>query len=244
MFNKLDSIGFFPEKEVLNDNEERHYRIDVNKGTGLIVETNKKSIKETYSLINYSHNSLKNKEYKLYTIQLVPKAIEEGKVVSDNIMPTHKKGLNKSFANIEYECEINGIPILMRLSIKKGLHKNKFWVHYIFTKNITDSNPSKGIDANDLGEKSFGDNDIVTQPIENSNSKSEIDGKKSKDDAFVVTDDGDLFFGKENGALDEVNPDDELGRTYGEIIEDEVNAGNSSRIDIRRLSNSRRSLAT
>lgn len=61
-------------------------------------------------------------------------------------------------------------------------------------------------------------NSIISDSSEKSNSESEIEGKSSKDDAFVVTDDGDLFFGEESGALDEVNPDDEPGRTYGGYI--------------------------
>lgn len=61
------------------------------------------------------------------------------------------------------------------------------------------------------------------------------DVRYSKDDGFYFNEDDDLSFGESTGALDEIDPYDEFERTYGEIIDDEVEVSKHDKIDINKL---------
>lgn len=113
---------------------EKRSRIDTNEESGMVIETNKSSISETFNESNYGRLGKFKKLAKLSTVRMLPEIIKNGKLIADNIPNQYQNSANKTFAYIAYDTEADGIPITVKLDIKKSPIKNKMWVHSIITE--------------------------------------------------------------------------------------------------------------
>lgn len=104
------------------------------------IEINRSGIEETFDHKNFGSRGRFIRIAKLATIRHIDEAIEKGKLVNDDVANEHdSKDFNKNFAYIEYQTEIDGSSVVLKLSIKKSQQKNKFWVHSIYVqKNATE----------------------------------------------------------------------------------------------------------
>lgn len=131
VFNTLLEEGFFI-------NAETRSRTDANEESGMVIETNKSSISETFNQANFARLGKFKKIAKLATVRALPEIIKKGTLISDNVPNQYQNSTNKSFAYIAYDTVIDGVPITVKLDIKKSPSKNKLWVHSIVTeKNST-----------------------------------------------------------------------------------------------------------
>lgn len=133
VFETLNNENFFEDKESST-------RTDVNIEKGMIIETNKKGIKETFDFDNYSRLGKNKKIAKLATIRLIPEVIKYGHVVADNVPNKYNnRDTNKQYAYIEHRATVEGIDSIIKIAIKKTPQKNKFWVHSVYViKNAND----------------------------------------------------------------------------------------------------------
>lgn len=108
-------------------------RTDVNDETGMVVETNRSGINETFSYENFYRNSKQLKLLKLFAVEKIPEVIKRGKVIADNVLNYHGN-YDIKFAYIQGSVDVNEIPIELKLTIKKSREGNKFWVHTVEQK--------------------------------------------------------------------------------------------------------------
>lgn len=115
----LRKEGFFDNNEVINEE------------SGMIVRINSKGIKETLgSGKRFQTLPRELKEYKVATLRSLPNIIRTGHVIEDEVDNIHVEDGYK-FAYIGNEVEIDGKPVNVRVSIKKRLNSNQFWIHNI-----------------------------------------------------------------------------------------------------------------
>lgn len=177
----LVNEGFFT-------NKTERSRTDINEESGMVIETNKSGIDETFSLKNYARLGIKKKVIKLLTVRHLPEIIRSGRLVADNVPNQYKNSENKNFAYIEYIGEIEGIQIALQIDIKKSPQKNKFWVHKIVaTENASDF-PASIKNDTEAGHSTAGDKDIIHQNEAIVNRKlsisEEISEENSSDTAY------------------------------------------------------------
>lgn len=131
-------------------NVEERSRTDINEASGMVIETNKSGIDETFDINNFRRVGMTKKIAKLATIRMLPEIIKDGKLVTDNVNYQYGYSKNVRFAYITHDVEIDGKRITLRLDIKKSPQKNKFWVHHVeLIENVSDSPAStdKGTEA-------------------------------------------------------------------------------------------------
>lgn len=124
VFQTLQKEGFFTKSE--------SSRIDINAESGLIIETNKSGIEETFNRENYAIRGKELKLWKLATIRIVPDIIKKGHIVADNVSNSHKNDSSLKYTYIESDVVIDEILVKVKLSIRKSSQKNKFWVHHVY----------------------------------------------------------------------------------------------------------------
>lgn len=130
VFSTLVNEGFF------TDTENRR-RADVNEESGMVVETNKSGIDETFNDDNYGKRGKRIKYAKLATVRMLPEIIRNGHLVDDNVKNIHK-GKSVRYAYIEHNVVMDGIPMTVKVDVRKSKDKNKMWVHSIYAeKNIS-----------------------------------------------------------------------------------------------------------
>ena len=180
VFNTLLAENFF------TDTENRR-RVDVNKESGMIIETNKSGIDETFNLKNFSRIGKNKKITKLATIRRLPEIIENGTIVEDNVPNEHDNGDNKKFVYIEYTCDVDGKNVTIRLDIKKSPQKNKFWVHRVWEKENVSNFPASTNKGTEAGHTKADINDSVSQPKGKINDKTVNNDMQhsDKDDSSV-----------------------------------------------------------
>ena len=100
----------------------------------MVIETNKSSISETFNQANFARVGKFKKIAKLAIVRALPEIIKKGTLISDNVPNQYQNSTNKSFAYIAYDTVIDGVPITVKLDIKKSPSKNKLWVHSIITE--------------------------------------------------------------------------------------------------------------
>ena len=132
------------------DNEKRR-RIDINKDSDMVIETNKSGIDETFSFNNFKRLGKHKKILKLATIRLLPEVIREGKLLEDDVKNKYNDGINKTFAYIEHEVNVDNKNVVVKLAIKKSPQKNKFWVHSIYTIENVSNSPASTINGTEAG---------------------------------------------------------------------------------------------
>lgn len=128
--NKLnDYIGV--QKLVISQLEsEKFFGEIINEQTGMIIEINKKGIKETLGSGKRFQNLPRTlKELKIATIRMLPYILKNAYISIDNVKNTH--GDASKFAYFKLDMKINGVPIKVSIDVKRTSAKNKFWIHYI-----------------------------------------------------------------------------------------------------------------
>ena len=142
VLSTLEMEGFFTDVQ-------NRSRTDVNEESGMIIETNKSGIEETFCYNNFIRLGMFKKIAKLVTIRDLPRLIKNGRIVADDVSNKYDKNdKNKKFAYIESETTVDGEKVIVKLAIKKSPQKNKFWVHSIYTiENASNNTESLKNDA-------------------------------------------------------------------------------------------------
>ena len=119
VFSTLVKEGFFTDS-VSNK------RFDVNEETGMIIETNKSGIDETFTYNNFGRLGKFKKIAKLATIRDLPNIIKNGHVLADNVNNKYNSlDQNKKFAYIEHAMLLDGEEIVVKIAIKKSPQKKQ-----------------------------------------------------------------------------------------------------------------------
>lgn len=141
VFGTLMNEGFFTDAVSRN-------RFDTNEETGMVIETNKSGIDETFCRENYAVLGRFKKILKLATIRELPNAIKYGRLIEDEVRNEHGKNRGTKYAYFRYDTRIDGVDVTLKITVRKSLQKNKFWVHSLETiKNVsgTPADTNKGI---------------------------------------------------------------------------------------------------
>lgn len=165
VFNTLLEEGFFTDTE-------RRSRTDINEESGMVIETNKSGIDETFNLKNYARLGMQKKIAKLSTIRMLPEIIEQGKLVADDVRNQYGDGANKKFAYITHDVEIDGNEVTLKLDIKKSPQKNKFWVHRVDLIEKVSDLPASTNNGTEAGHTTADNGGIIPHPDEKVKSKS------------------------------------------------------------------------
>ena len=127
-----DYIGV--QKKVLQILREKEYFVDnevINKETGMHIKINSKGIRETLGAGNRFQNLPKKlKQYKVASLRHLKEIIESAKLVEDNVENLHEEN-GYVFAYLSNELEMDGELVCVRISIKKRIASNWFWIHNI-----------------------------------------------------------------------------------------------------------------
>ena len=164
VINTLLRENFFTNKELRS-------RTDVNKMSGMVIETNKSGIDETFSMHNYTKLGVSKRVLKLATIRLLPEIIQNGRLYADKARNHHSKNSKVKFAYIEYLTEIDGNTVLIKIDIKKSPQKNKFWVHRVDIKKENTDFPAVTNKAIKQGKPIGNLTENVPQSTENVNTQ-------------------------------------------------------------------------
>jgi len=155
-FATLQSEGFFTDVDLRS-------RIDTNEESGMVIETNKSGIDETFCLENYARTGRFKKVVKLSTLREIPNAIRYGKVVESNAPNEHDNKRGTRFAYITYDTQVDGVDITIKLTIKKSMQKNKFWVHSFDAIRNASGSPADPNNGVKTGATTAGTDDSVPQ---------------------------------------------------------------------------------
>ncbi|MBR5799356.1 MAG: hypothetical protein IKY23_04775 [Lachnospiraceae bacterium] len=105
----------------------------VNKESGLLVKISSKGIRETIGNGNrFQILPQKLKQYKIATIRYLPELIETGYVICANMENSHDK-TGYRYAYIGNKVCIDNEEVGIRISIKKKIDTNHFWIHNVDT---------------------------------------------------------------------------------------------------------------
>lgn len=124
VFNTLKNEGFFTGED--------NSRIDYNEDSGMVIETNRSGIKETFNFANYSNLGKTKKAIKLATIRKLPEIIKNSKLVDNDVNNYHSDNSSTKFAYIQSTIDVDGNDVSVQIDIKKSPQKNKFWVHRVY----------------------------------------------------------------------------------------------------------------
>lgn len=127
-----DYIGV--QKEVLRVLREKKWFENndvINKGTNLQIRIVSKGIRETLGNGNrFQTLPKKLKEYKVATLRYLPELIKTGIVIEINAPNSHDKDGYK-YAYIRNDILMDGELVGVRISIKKKVGSNHFWIHNV-----------------------------------------------------------------------------------------------------------------
>lgn len=152
--------------------KENFFRCVKNEATGVEIDIGKKGIKETLgSGKRFQFLPRVIKELKIATIRGLPEIIRKSHLLENDVVNVH--GNDDRFAYLGMDVEVNGVPFIITIDIKKTIEKNKFWMHNI---RITEKNsqllsPAQCQDVHETGN-SF--NHIIAQKKENASRNSNI----------------------------------------------------------------------
>lgn len=120
----LRNEKFFDNNTVTNDD------------SGMVIRITAKGIKETLGTgKRFQSLPRKLKELKIATLRNLPDIIKSGVVLHDDVKNYYSKN-GDLFAYIESDIVINNTIYGVRVSIKKKVGSNVFWIHHIDTKKI------------------------------------------------------------------------------------------------------------
>lgn len=185
VLNTLVSEGFFTDKELRS-------RTDVNEKSGMVIETNRSGIDETFNKNNFERHGKTLKHSKLATIRMLPEIIRNGQLVDDDISNYHA-GKTVQYAYIEHNVVVDGVPMTVKVDIRKSKDKNKMWVHSVYAqKNISgsdviseDGEVTSYLTA-DSGDRIAQDSDFVNSSDENSYSLRNTPPPKKTEKAYKL----------------------------------------------------------
>ncbi len=107
-----------------------------NNNSNMVIRITAKGIKETLGTgKRFQSLPRKLKELKVATLRNLPKIIKRGVVLHDNVENYYSKN-GDLFAYIESDIIINNSIYGVRVSVKKKVGSNMFWIHHIDTKKI------------------------------------------------------------------------------------------------------------
>ena len=158
VFDTLVNEGFF---------DENKRRIITNADSKMQVEINESGIEEAFDPKNYGNRGKKLKILKLASIRNITDVIENGTLVLDNDKNYHNDKSNVKYAYIENQINLNGKLVTIRVTVRKSLQKNKFWVHNIYTNEKNTINLSAGDNISKTDYLTDSDNDMLTQDLSN-----------------------------------------------------------------------------
>jgi len=119
IIDTLRSEGFFENNVVEN------------KESGMLVRITTKGIKETLGAGKRFQSLPKVlKELKIATLRYLPEIIKQGSILEDNVENKHKTE-EYLFAYIMSNVVIDNEEYKVRISIKKKVASNLFWIHHI-----------------------------------------------------------------------------------------------------------------
>lgn len=167
-----------------------------NAESGMVIEIDRKGINETFNEQNYTRMSRDTKVLKIATVEQIPQAIENGTVEYDDVKNYHNaSNPNKQYAYISWKTNVDGIPITIKLDIKKSFEKNKFWVHRVIIENAVGTS---GITQVNDGPDylTYGNDEYITSEPESQDKKSSTRNlTREENDARVVAKDLKKTFG-------------------------------------------------
>ena len=115
----LKKEGFFEDNEIIN------------KETGMQVRINTKGIKETLGPgKRFQALPKKLKQYKIATLRYLKQIIENAELIADDVENAHVEN-GYMFAYLGIKVEIDRKHIYIRISIKKKITSNWYWIHNI-----------------------------------------------------------------------------------------------------------------
>jgi len=102
-----------------------------NEESGMLITITAKGIKETLGAGKRFQALPKVlKELKIATLKYLPEIIKHGSILEDNVENTHKKE-DYMFAYIMSNVIIDNEEFRVRISVKKKVASNLFWIHHI-----------------------------------------------------------------------------------------------------------------
>lgn len=103
----------------------------INKETGMCVKINAKGIKETLGTgKRFQSLPKKLKQYKISTLRHLQWIIENAELIVDDIENIHEEN-GYTFAYFGSKIIIDGEIVYIRITIKKKITANWFWIHNI-----------------------------------------------------------------------------------------------------------------
>lgn len=125
------------QKEVLKVLRKENFfdeNLIIHKNSGMVIKITPRGIRETFGNGKRFNNLPKNlKKMKVATILHIKNLIINGKLLSDNVMNYHSEH-SATFAYISASISIDNTLISMRITIKKKIASNMFYIHHIDTK--------------------------------------------------------------------------------------------------------------
>ncbi len=126
-----DYIGV--QKEVLNVLRKEKYFTDdvINTKTGMRIRINAKGIKETIgSGKRFQALPKLLKQYKVATLRYLKEIVENAELIVDDVKNIHQEN-GYTFAYLKNEILIDGKLLTIRITVKKKISSNWFWIHNI-----------------------------------------------------------------------------------------------------------------
>lgn len=107
----------------------------VNEETDMVVFITAKGIKETLgSGKRFQSLPRRLKELKIATVRSLPEIIRKGKLIEDEVENVH--GDNSKFAYFITTVRINDSNFDVKVSVRKSLQTNKFWIHNVIIEKV------------------------------------------------------------------------------------------------------------
>ena len=130
-----DYIGV--QKEVLTVLKKQNFFENgdiLNRTTNMLVRLTARGIKETLGNGNrFQYLPKEVKIQKIVTIRLLPKLLEDSKLLEDEVENYHGES-NDRFAYFVNQVIIDGIKYNIRITVRKKVGSNHFYIHHIDTE--------------------------------------------------------------------------------------------------------------
>ena len=125
------------QKEVLRVLRDKNFfddNIVIHKESEMMIKVTPKGIKETFGNgKHFSHTSKCTKQFKVATISHIKGIISSATLISNDVISYHPNDTS-TYAYMENQFLIDNIPLLIRITIKKKIGSNIFYIHYVDTK--------------------------------------------------------------------------------------------------------------
>lgn len=125
------------QKEVLRALKEANFfedNIVIHKDSGMVIKITPRGIRETFGNGKRFNTLPKHlKQLKIATISYIKELLSYGQLISDNVSNYHPSG-SATFAYISTNVLMDNAPLFIRVTIKKKISSNIFYIHHIDTK--------------------------------------------------------------------------------------------------------------